>query len=125
MFWSLVAALELLHQVQDVHFRYALLGHRDSSHEPIERHELLLEVDCLVVPPNQLGRDFVCVEDGNGSAIADGRRALDGTSAVLLDRRVDSGQAVVVETSEVELANVSRVVHVANENVDVLGGAKA
>lgn len=125
MFWSLVAAFKLLHQVQNVHFRYALLRHRDSSHEAIERHELLLEVNRLVVPPHEFGRDFVCVEDGNGSTVADRRRALNCTSAVLLDCRIDPGQAVVVEASEVELANISRVVYVTNENVDVLGGAKA
>lgn len=145
-FWllrALVAALELLHQIHDIALGYALLAQSYRSDEAVKRDELLFDlekhnpelkwlrgignsyVNSRLVPPNQLGLDLVGIEDRNCSAIAHAAGALNGTTAALFDRRVDSSQAVVVESGKVQLADVPSIVHVPNKDVNVVCGANA
>lgn len=53
--WSGLSAREFLHQVDYIDVGQALLGHSNGPHKVIShRDELLLEVDGLIIPPDQL-----------------------------------------------------------------------
>uniref|UniRef100_A0A182UC03 Nucleotide exchange factor SIL1 n=1 Tax=Anopheles melas TaxID=34690 RepID=A0A182UC03_9DIPT len=124
--WPLLGTGELLHQLQHVYVGDALLGHGDGTHEPIgKRHKLLLQIDGLLVPPDQLGGDFVRGKDGDRSAIAHARRTLDGAAPLRLNFAIDARQPVKVEACKVELAQIARIVHVADKDVHVLRSAES
>lgn len=139
-FWSFVASFEFFHQIHDVDFRDALLAHRDCSNEAVESDEFLLEINCFLVPPDEFRGYFVLqlkisilmplpmqwsresyrVEDWNCSAIANTARSLNCTASVFLDCCIHPCEPIIVEARKVKFSDVARVVHVADEDVDIL-----
>lgn len=80
-------------------------------------------VDRRLVPPNQLGLDFVRIENRDRATVTHAAGSLDGTASALLDRSVNASQAIVMESCEVKLSDITSIVHVTNKDVHVVCGA--
>lgn len=124
--WALGRFGVSFEQFADVALGDALLGEGDGADEAIGQcDELLLQVDGLVVPPDELRLDLVWMEDGYGAAIAHTAGSLDGAAAALTHQLIEIGQRIEMEAGKVQLAQIARIVHVPQEDVHVLGGAQA
>uniref|UniRef100_A0A182LUK0 Uncharacterized protein n=1 Tax=Anopheles culicifacies TaxID=139723 RepID=A0A182LUK0_9DIPT len=111
---------------QHIHIGNALFGHGNGTHEPIrQRYKLLLQIDSFVVPPDQLGGDFVGGKDWNRSSIAHTGCSLHGAPTFGFNFTVNTGKSVKVEACKVQLPQIPCIVHVPDEDVHVLCGAES
>lgn len=68
---------------------------------------------------------FIRCEYRYGPPVTDTRSSLQGVPVDSLDVMVNAGSIIEVESGEVELSNIARIVHVSEKDVHILGGAKA
>lgn len=72
-----------------------------------------------------LSLDPVRREQRDRSAVPNVARTLNSAALFRLHGLIDSGPAVEVEPGKVQLSQVAGIVHVAHEQVRILGGAQA
>lgn len=76
-------------------------------------------------PKHYLCHNLIRREDGNRPPVPNAGRTLNCASPHPLHFLVNARPAVVVEPCKVQFPQVPRVVHVANENVHIIAGAKS
>lgn len=122
--WNGLAAWECFDQFDNISIGDALLGHGDCTHESIaQRYELLFQIDCFLVPPNQFRFDFVETENWNRLAVTNAWCSLNSSAFLLANGFIQSSQSVIMETGKVQFSQVASIVHVTNEYIDILCGA--
>lgn len=115
-----------LQYLQHIAVGDVLLGHGHRAYESIRKgNKLLLQVNGLVVPPDQLGLNLVRMENGYGAAVANTAGSLDGTAASVPDALIESSEGVEMEAGKVQFAKIAGVVHVPDKDVHVLRGAQS
>lgn len=71
------------------------------------------------------GCDCIWIQNRNGTTIPDTWRTLDRTTALLFDSFIQSGQRIEMETSKVQFSQISGIVHVSYEDINILTGAES
>lgn len=123
--WSLCRLWIRFKELINITVGQTLLGQGNGTHKAIGQcDELLLQIDGLVVPPDEPRLYLVGMEDGYGATIAHTAGTLDSATAALAHQLVEIGQRVEVEASEVQFAQVAGIVHVPQEDVHILWGAE-
>uniref|UniRef100_A0A182VS65 Uncharacterized protein n=1 Tax=Anopheles minimus TaxID=112268 RepID=A0A182VS65_9DIPT len=115
---------ELLDVLEQIDTDGTLAGVGHGTDKPIvQRDKLVLEVNRPFIPPDHLRFHLVRFEDGQHPPVAHHTFALQ--QILRVPERPEAGPAVPVEPAEVELAQVAPVVHVVQQEIDILRCAEA
>ena len=108
----------------NLQIRDGLPAYTNRANEIIrEADELMLQIEMLVFPIDQLGSDFIRRKNGNRSAVTDRRCTLHCAAALFHNCSENSRPIVIVEPGKVQFPKVPRVVHVLEDKIYVLRGA--
>lgn len=114
-----------LEQLVDIAIGQTLLGQGDGTHETIsECDKLLLQIDGLVVPPDESRLYLIRMENGYGATITNTAGTLHGATAALTHKLVQIGQRIEMEAGKVQFAQVACIVHVPQKDIHILRRAQ-